>query len=125
MNSGRVVIQMTNSMDQAVLGRRLRIAREARVISQTMAGDALGLSQPTYARIELGKRALAGDELVVLADMFGVRAASITGLAQVSERAIYAARTDGNNSPMAEMRERLYTCLELDAYLSDQGVAGA
>lgn len=32
-------------------------------------------------------------------------------------------RTDGTASPMATMRERLYAYLELDAYLTDQGIA--
>ena len=60
---------------------------------------------------------------MALADLFGVRAAAINGLAQVRERARFAARTDGTSSSMVAMRERLYAYLELDAYLTDQGVS--
>ncbi|TAK69232.1 MAG: hypothetical protein EPO13_08015 [Actinomycetota bacterium] len=57
-----------------------------------------------------------------LADLFGVRAATITGLPSIRERARYAARTDGSASDMTAMRERLYAYLELDDYLSQQGI---
>ena len=67
---------------------------------------------------------MKGDELVQLADCFGIRAAAIAGLADVRERARFAARTDGDFSPMTAMRERLYAYLELDSYLSSQGIAG-
>lgn len=112
-------------VDMREIGRRLREAREAAGVSQDEARKAIGVSQPTYFRIENGDRLLRGDELVQLADRFGIRAAAITGLAEVRERARFAARTDGDLSPMAAMRERLYAYLELDAYLSSQGIAGA
>ncbi len=113
---------MTEVLDMTALGRRMQAARETAEISQTAAGTAIGVSQPTYSRIEKGERPLAGDELVVLADLFGVRAASITGLASVSKRAIYAARTDGSSSAMEKMRARLSAYLELAGYLTDQGI---
>lgn len=112
-------------VDMRELGRRLREARDAAGISQDTACRVIGVSQPTYFRIESGDRPLRGDELVQLADCFGVRAAAITGLAGVRERARYAARTDGDLAPMIAMRERLYAYLELDSYLTSQGIAGA
>lgn len=112
-------------LDVKVLGRRVREAREAAGVSQDAARQAIDVSQPTYSRIESGDRALKGDELVMLADRFGVRASAITGLAAVQERARFAARTDGTSTPMSSMRERLYAYLELDSYLTDQGIAGA
>jgi len=112
-------------VDMRELGRRLREAREAAGISQDTACRAIGVSQPTYFRIESGDRLLKGDELVQLADCFGIRAAAITGLTEVRERARFAARTGGDFSPMAAMRERLYAYLELDSYLTGQGIAGA
>jgi transcriptional regulator with XRE-family HTH domain len=111
-------------VDATTLGRRVREVREAAGVSQTDASAAIGVSQPTYSRIELGERPLKGDELVQLADRFGVRAAAISGVALVRDRARFAARTDGTASPMATMRDRLYAYLELDAYLTDQGIAG-
>ncbi|SNY72242.1 Helix-turn-helix domain-containing protein [Paractinoplanes atraurantiacus] len=112
-------------VDMRNLGQRLREAREAAGISQDTARKAIGVSQPTYFRIENGDRPLKGDELVQLADCFGTRAAAITGLAEIRERARFAARTDGDFCPMAAMRERLYAYLELDSYLTSQGIAGA
>jgi transcriptional regulator with XRE-family HTH domain len=111
-------------VDMQELGRRVRAAREAAGVSQDEARKAIDVSQPTYSRIESGDRPLKGDELVQLADCFGVRAAAITGLAEVRERARFVARADGDFSPMAAMRERLYAYLELDAYLTSQGITG-
>lgn len=110
-------------VDHAALGRRIRELREAASLPQAAAAEALGISQPTYSRIESGERALAGDELVTLADLFGVRAAAIVGLPALRERARSAARTDGSSAAMDTMRERLYDYLELDAYLTSQGIA--
>lgn len=111
-------------MDMKELGRRLREARELAGESQIAAANAIGVSQPTYYRIESGDRPLKGDELIQLADFLGIRAAAITGLVEARERARFAARTDGGSSPMATMRERLYAYLELDSYLTSQGVPG-
>jgi transcriptional regulator with XRE-family HTH domain len=123
MNNNGRCIQI--DVDMKVLGRRVREAREAAGVSQDEARKAIEVSQPTYSRIESGERPLKGDELIQLADRFGIRAAVITGLEEVRERARFAARTDGNVSPMATMRERLYAYLELDSYLTSQGIAGA
>ncbi|GAA2539349.1 hypothetical protein GCM10010435_03320 [Winogradskya consettensis] len=68
-------------------------------------------------------RTLKGGELIRLADCFGIRAAAITGLAVVRERASVAARAKGDAS-MATVRERLYAYLELDSYLTGQGIPG-
>lgn len=112
-------------VDMRALGRRLREARETAGVSQETACRVIGVSQPTYHRIESGDRPVKGDELVMLADCFGIRAAAIIGLAEVRDRARFAARTDGDLCAMAAMRERLYAYLELDSYLTSQGVAGA
>ncbi|GIE33949.1 hypothetical protein Ait01nite_069940 [Actinoplanes italicus] len=111
--------------DIGELGRRIREAREVAGVSQDAARRAIDVSQPTYSRIESGERVIRGDELVQLADCFGVRAAAITGLPEVRERARFAARTDGDFSAMTVMRERLYAYLELDSYLTGQGITGA
>lgn len=114
-------------VDRKELGRRVREAREAREaagVSQDQARKAIAVSQPSSSRIETGDRPLKGDDLVQLADCFGVRAAAITGLAQVRARVRFAARTDGSSSSMALMRDRLYSYLELDSYLTGQGIVG-
>lgn len=123
MNKRRGFIQM--DVDAKELGRRVREAREGAGVSHDEARRVIEVSQPTYSRIEAGERLLKGDELIQLADCFGVRAAAIAGLAEVRERARFAARTDGGASSMPAMRERLYAYLELDSYLTGQGIAGA
>ncbi len=47
-------------MDMVVLGRRVREARDAAKVSQGDAAAAIGVSQPTYSRIETGDRPLKG-----------------------------------------------------------------
>lgn len=112
-------------VDMKTLGLRVREAREAARVTQHEAARTIEVSQPTYCRIESGDRPLKGDELVQLADLFGIRAAAIAGVAEIRERARFAARTDGGSAPMAAMRERLYAYLELDSYLTSQGIREA
>jgi transcriptional regulator with XRE-family HTH domain len=109
-------------VDQVALGRRLKEVREKTGVTQDEARALIGVSQPTFSRIETGARPLKGDELIVLADRFGVRAAAITGVAKLQERARFAARTNGSQPQMTVMREKLHAYLELDAYLTDQGI---
>lgn len=110
------------SVHKISMGQQIRAAREAAGVSQEEARLAIGVSQPTYSRLEAGTRLVSGDELVMLADKFGVRAATITGLDAVQERARFAARTDGTTPSMGAMQDRLCAYLELDAYLTDQGI---
>lgn len=105
-----------------LLPHRIREVREQLSVSQEAAAQALGVSQPTYSRIEDGSRPLKGDELVLLADLFGVRASAITGIVSIRQRARFAARTGGGAAEMSAMRERLYAYLELDDYLTKQGI---
>lgn len=100
---------------------RLRAVRERVHVSQTAAGSAIGLSQPTYSRIEDGERPLKADDLLLLAEAFGVRASAITGLAEVGERTRYAARTDGSEADMTTLRDHLYAYFELDGFLARRG----
>lgn len=110
------------STQTAPLGQRIKAARERAGVSQDEARLAIGVSQPTYSRLEAGTRPVTGDELVILADQFGVRTATITGLAAMEQRALFAARTDGTTPSTRAMRDRLYAYLELDSYLTDQGI---
>ncbi len=110
-------------INSVTLGQRIRDVRELAGVPQVTAAAALDISQPTYSRIESGERPPAGDELVILADLFGVRAAALVGLPALRDRARYVARTDGSPAAMTTMRDRLYAYLELDAYLTSQGIA--
>ena len=110
-------------LDAVSVGRQLREAREAAGVSQDAARTAIAVSQATYSRIEAGERPLKGDELIALADLFGVRAASIVGEARLRARVQYAAVTsDGSPSEVTLMPDRLYAYLELDSYLTSQGI---
>jgi transcriptional regulator with XRE-family HTH domain len=79
------------------LGLRLRRARVAAQVSRDEACKVIGVSRPTYARIEAGERPLNGDELVLLADRFGVRADVITGTMSSYDDADLAAAAAGDD----------------------------
>ena len=53
------------------LGRRVRVAREARGLTQDDVAQQLALSRPTVAQMELGNRAITSLELDQLARLFG------------------------------------------------------
>ena len=53
------------------IGRRLRLARKSRQISQQTAGEAISRDQPVISRIESGERPVSTLELLRLADMYG------------------------------------------------------
>lgn len=55
-------------------------------------------------------------------DLLGVRASAIIELPRIEARVKYAARTDGAESSMATMQDRLCAYLELDGYQRDQGI---
>ena len=105
-----------------MLGSRIREARLRAGISQEDMAALLGVSQPTYFLIESGARALKGDELVMIADRLGVRAAALTGLTTLRHQARFAARADEADTPLDVLRHRLEEYLELDAYLADHGI---
>lgn len=65
---------MTNSaslIDPAVLGERLRLARDAAKITQAQAAQAIGAVRTTLVAIEQGSRRLRLDELQTLAGLYG------------------------------------------------------
>ena len=69
-----------------------------------------------------GRRALGSRTAAsMLADAFGIRAAAMTG---VGEDAPLRCRTDGTNTPMDTLRQRLYAYL-VDSYLAEQGLGKA
>lgn len=57
--------------------------------------------------------------------MLGVRAAAIADIDEPLEYPRFAARTDGTSAPTESMRNQLLAYLELDDYLTDQGVPPA
>lgn len=110
---------------QKLIGRRLASVRVAAGVRQEDAAATLGLSQPTYSRIEKGTRGLRADELITLADRLGVRAAAIANVDEPLGHAHFAARTNGTSAAMETMLNQLLAYLELDDYLTDRGVPPA
>ena len=53
------------------IGRRLRLARKSRHLSQQTAGAEIGRDQPVISRIESGERPVSTLELLRLADLYG------------------------------------------------------
>ncbi len=60
------------SQDPAVLGTRLKAARTSASITQERAAEAIGAIRTTIVGIEQGTRRLKPDELVKLADLYGI-----------------------------------------------------
>lgn len=63
-----------NALAAPEIGRRLRVARETAGILQGDAAEVLGLSRPSLAAIEKGKRRIRIQELQVLAKHYGLSA---------------------------------------------------
>jgi Zn-dependent peptidase ImmA (M78 family)/transcriptional regulator with XRE-family HTH domain len=59
------------AVDRIELGRRLRLAREARGLTQDDVAQELATSRPTVAQMELGNRAVTSLELDQLARLYG------------------------------------------------------
>jgi transcriptional regulator with XRE-family HTH domain len=57
---------------KAVIGARLRAAREAAGLSQGQAAKELKLHRPTISEIEAGRRSVTADELAKFARLYGV-----------------------------------------------------
>jgi len=124
MNNERRFIHMVENSSPN-LAKIIKDARIAAGQSQEQAAATLGLSQPTYSRIETGERPTKGHELILLADSFHMRVSTLVNLPDVASRSVFAARTDGSRSAMSTMKRRLCEYLELDSYLAEAGIPGA
>lgn len=61
-----------NNATRELVAVRLRLAREMAGLSQAQSAKQLGLHRPTVTEIEAGRRAVAAEELVQFADLYGV-----------------------------------------------------
>lgn len=64
-------------IDPKVIGFRLAEARKARGVTQEVAAARLGCSRPTLIAIEKGTRQPKGEEIVILAKLYGQRVSDI------------------------------------------------
>ena len=79
------------------IANRLRTARESAGLSQGQVAKKLGLHRPAVSEIEAGRRRVTADELVRLADIYGVSTGWITsgnegGAEDMDDRVLLAAR---------------------------------
>ncbi|BBF99583.1 MULTISPECIES: helix-turn-helix domain-containing protein [Pseudonocardia] len=102
------------------LGGRIDQARDAAGLSQRRLATVTGLAQATLSRIIAGSRTPTVPELMAIAEATGTSLSALTGEG-VAARVHCVARAT-NGSEMAAMRAALLHCLELDAYLDDQGI---
>jgi len=106
-----------------VIGLHERVAavRTRCGVSREAAAEALGLSLVAYSEIEDGSQGLKGDELVILADLCGVRVAAFSGLAGDAGRVRETAGAGGVECGPAVMSRFLDAYFELDRFLTRQG----
>ncbi|WP_344018379.1 helix-turn-helix transcriptional regulator [Pseudonocardia kongjuensis] len=95
-------------------------ARAAAGLSQRRLAATAGLAQATLSRIVAGSRTPTVPELVAIADATGTTLSALTG--EGVEARVHCVARATNGSEMAAMRSALLHCLELDAYLDDQGI---
>lgn len=72
-----------------LLASRLRVAREMAGLSQAQVAKKLGLHRPSVSEIEAGRRSVSADELLRLADLYGV---TVSWLAQADKESPEDAR---------------------------------
>ncbi|MCB1937407.1 MAG: helix-turn-helix transcriptional regulator [Nitrosomonas sp.] len=65
-------------MSKLEIANRLRSAREMAGLSQGQAAKRLGMHRPTISEIEAGRRNVKSDELLKLANLYGVEITWIT-----------------------------------------------
>lgn len=73
------------SVSRAAIASRLRRAREQAGLSQGQVAKILGWHRPTVSEIEAGRRRVAAEEAVKLAELYGVNVPWIVGAEQASE----------------------------------------
>lgn len=83
--------------DSSVIVERLRTAREAAGLSQSQVAKLLEMHRPTITELEAGRRRIVAEELVRLADLYGVSLDWLTGklpekATLADERVAFAAR---------------------------------
>jgi transcriptional regulator with XRE-family HTH domain len=65
--------------ERVAIAARLRMARELAGLSQAQVAKMLGLHRPSVSEAEAGRRRVTAEELVRMADMYGVDIAWLAG----------------------------------------------
>jgi transcriptional regulator with XRE-family HTH domain len=67
------------SNDRSHIAERLRLAREAAGLTQGQVAAKLGLHRPAVSEIEAGRRRVSAEELIAMADLYGVEVGWLSG----------------------------------------------
>lgn len=101
------------TIDTARQIARIKTGRELLGLDQRNAAENSGLSQPTWSRIESGKKVASLGEILVIAEALGTTPGYLTGNSDLMQRVAVAARTDGVDTSAVE--DRLRHLMEVDA----------
>lgn len=108
------------SMDAAELGARVAKLREARGLTGSQLGVALGLTKSQVSKIESGSRRLDVSELAEMADVLEVSLGELLGTPRSRSLALAArVMTQPSDGADLDARRRLRQLLEADSVLSD------
>lgn len=102
------------------LGRRLKLAREGRGLTQDAAAERLRLARSAIAQIELGNRSVGGLELDTLADLYGrdIRDMLADKFRDADPLAALF-RANGDLTSRPETAEALVQCVKVGRELTD------
>jgi len=103
------------SLNQHVLGQRLRAARENRGLSQQAVADALGLTRTAITQIEGGKRSVSTVELAELAKTYHYPIADFFSEEALSsdDYLVTLYRIAPNLETNPEVKEQVTWCLDV------------
>ena len=105
------------------IGDRIARLRDELGIGQVDAGEAAGISQATWSRIEAGLREPTLGEVVGISRALGCMTSTVLGYGEVLNRLQTAARTDsGAAVDSTVVAERLGFYLDIDAQMREAGV---
>ncbi len=65
-------MKITTHNQRTLIASRLRAAREAAGLSQGQVAKLMGFHRPTISEMEAGRRRVSADELIKLAEIYGV-----------------------------------------------------
>jgi Zn-dependent peptidase ImmA (M78 family)/transcriptional regulator with XRE-family HTH domain len=99
--------------EAALIGRRIREARERRDISQQKVADALGIPRTAVTNIEAGSRNVSTLELTKLAALFTLSAAAFLDGADVSDLAVVRARALSEAADSPEFGQAIDRMIDL------------
>ena len=110
---------------QVSMGRRVANARRAGGLSGEQLGNVIGVGRSTMSKIESGRRALDGFELVRLAEELGVQPRELVGLPPRRQAIAVAQRLSAETGDTTGVFRRARQILEFDGLLDELGEPGS